>query len=108
MPDNLKNKNTDKNYQQKAKQNQQKANRYQQEAAEELTKANQNLRQATTKAQQKPNQYQQEMAQDFLNTKRTNKNRSGYIIPDMDEEAGMEFNTDKIKKTGQKDSKKKG
>jgi hypothetical protein len=101
MPDKLNNKKTGKNYQQKA-------NRYQQEAAEELTKDKQNLRQATTKTQQKTNQYQQEIAQDFLNTKQTNKNRSGYIIPDMDEEAGMEFNTDKIKKTGQKDSKKKG
>lgn len=106
MPDNLNNKEIGKSYQQKAKQNQQKANQYQQEAAEELTKANQNLQQATTKTQQKTNQYQQEIAQDFLDTKQTGKNRSGYIIPDMNEEAGMEYNTDKIMRAGKKDLKK--
>jgi len=107
MPDNRNNKEIGKTYQQKIKENQQDANKYQQETAEELNKANKNLQQATTKAQQKTNQYQQEAGKDFLGNNQADNDRSGYIIPDMDEEAGMEFNTDNIMKAGKKDPKKK-
>ncbi|MDD4146442.1 MAG: hypothetical protein PHS83_05040 [Clostridia bacterium] len=84
MPDNRNNKEIGKTYQQKIKENQQETNKY-----------------------QKTNQYQQEAGKDFLGNNQADNDRSGYIIPDMDEEAGMEFNTDNIMKAGKKDPKKK-
>jgi hypothetical protein len=107
MPDNLKNDKKGKNYRQKNKQNQQKDNRYQEEIARELMEDKQNLWQTNTVTQQKPNQYQQEIAQDFLGNKQTGQKRSGYTIPDLNEEAGKEFDADKKIRLSKKNQAKK-
>jgi len=119
MANNQNNKDFTKGYQQqKAKQNLQKVNSYeafQQESAAELTKPNQNYNSTTkqyndqnnSQFQQYTNQYQQEAGSEFLGNNQAGKDRSGYIIPDINEESGMGMNADNINKANKNNLKKK-
>ncbi|MGI6145054.1 MAG: hypothetical protein GX092_04480 [Clostridia bacterium] len=109
MANNQNNKDFAKNYQQKAKQNAKNINSYeafQQESAAELTKPNQNYNtntqqyknQNNNQYQQYNKQYQQEAGSEFLGNKQAGANRSGYIMPDLNEESGIGMNADKAKK----------
>jgi hypothetical protein len=106
MANKINTKKTVKSYQQKPNQGQRKANKYQQETAEELIKADKSLPKATTKTQQKNNQYQHETAKEFLSADKAGANRTGYLIPDITQEAAAENNLDKIMKAGKKETKK--
>lgn len=126
MANNQNNKDLNKNYQQKARQNAQNANTYQafqQESAAELTKPNQNYntnskqynnqynnqynKQNNDQYQQYNNQYQQEAGSEFLGNNQASNNRSGYIIPDINEESGIGMNADKSNKANKNNLKKK-
>lgn len=96
MTDNQSRKNYGKSYQQKANQNQQKASQFQQEAAEELTKANKNLQKAYVTQPLGQNNYaQNNYAQNNnaeFNNNQFQQEASGYIVPDLSEEAAFKNN----------------
>jgi len=120
MANNQNNKDSAKSlsYQQKAKQNAQNTNSYeafQQESSAELTKPNQNYNtntqqynnQNNDQYQQNKNQYKQEAGSEFLGNNQAGGNRSGYIMPDINEESGIGMNADNINKTKKNNLKKK-
>ena len=117
MANNQNNKDLAKSYQHKAKQTQ-NTNSYeafQQESAAELTKPNQNYNTNTQQYNNQnnnqyqkynKNQYQQEAGSEFLGNNQADGNRSGYIIPDLNEESGIGMNADKTNKANKNNLKK--
>jgi len=52
-------------------------------------------------------QYQQEAGNEFLNDNQANGDRSGFIMPDINEESGIGMNADYVKKANKNNLKKK-